>query len=95
MTIPTPAELLSWDTSAAPVISTMLIMAKRVLPKAYTHWIPLLAMAMGIGYALTARPGCHFDPSCAAAGMQIGLMAVGLHSTIKSAAERHQKVVTP
>lgn len=89
MSIPTAAELLAWDTSAAPMISTVLIFAKKVLPKAHTHWIPLLAMALGIAYALVARPGCHLDPACATAGMQIGLMAVGVHSTIKSAAERH------
>jgi hypothetical protein len=91
---PSAEELLNWDTAAAPTISTALIFLKQYLPKKFTHFLPLVAIGLGITYALTARPGCHLDPSCAVAGMQVGLIAVGLHSSIKSAAERHKKPPT-
>lgn len=88
-------DLQAWDAAAAPAVATLLVGIKSYLPKNWTHFTPLLAIALGIVYALTARPGCAMSPECAVAGVQVGLMAVGLHSAIKNNAEKptHKKVV--
>ncbi len=58
------------------------------LPEAWTRFMPLAAVAMGILYALVYRPGCTGRPECLVAGFAIGISASGVYSGGKSLAQK-------
>lgn len=83
----TQTDLLAWDASAVPAVIGIATVFKRYLPENWTRFIPLVTISLGIVYAMTYRPGCQLSAECMVAGVQVGIMATGVHSSFKSANE--------
>lgn len=81
----TSSDQLLLDSATLPTIVGMVRLVKARIPEKYWWCLPIVAIALGIAYALTYRPGCQLTMECVLQGFQTGIMATGLHSSFKNA----------
>lgn len=80
-------EQLAYDTSALPTIMMFVGAVKAKLPDRWKFVLPMISIALAIAYYVALRPGCKQTAECVFAGLQLGLAATGLHSSLKNATE--------